>query len=206
MPCVWRQNLKAGLAARFRFWGRALVKGWPLAWVLVTVAALLVGFTALAAITFALHKPVLALALLLAGVVLTLGEGAYRLRAAEAARHEGETGAIRGDLTAVRMERDRALTAYSEVGQAHAAREAELEGVIAGLRARQRLRNKLMDLQAHGADVVHRGSSQDAQDLERPLDPYKQREWVLRDLEGWCWQITDALQNAGRQMRQPSSG
>jgi hypothetical protein len=72
---MWWRRFTAGLVDRLRFSGRALVKGWPIAWVLVTVGALVLGFTALAAITFALDEPILALAIFLGGLVLTLAEG-----------------------------------------------------------------------------------------------------------------------------------
>jgi hypothetical protein len=84
------QRLKTGLVDRLQFDASALANGWPVAWALVTVAALAIGFTILAAFVFVWDEPAWALAILSTGLLLTLAEGAYRKHAPVVEEREAE--------------------------------------------------------------------------------------------------------------------
>jgi hypothetical protein len=83
------------LSRRARFVWAAMASGLPRLWSAVGLASLAVGGSGLAALAFLLDRPVAAAVIIATILVLTFGEGAYRLHRATALTLEERTAELR---------------------------------------------------------------------------------------------------------------
>jgi hypothetical protein len=198
---MWRRRLAAGVVDRLRFDGRALVKGWPLAWALVTVLALVFGVGILATIAFALREPILALAILLAGLLLTLAEGAYRLhkRLADARNDEAEVARrqLADEQAAHQHQVATEQAAHEETRRRAESQRAELENRIAYLERRMRLRNELVALRNDLHGNIEATAELGAEALDAPFPNDRARGIYSGHLRQWIERLDYALKTHG---------